>query len=120
MTRAPRGREPGGFTLVEVIVALVFLTVVAVSIGGAMQRATATIRRSRLELNAAVFLESEVERLRTQAYDSVRSGTHAHGPGIAAWTVADSTRFRQVLLVSRYGSPARGWVVDSVTIFRTP
>lgn len=116
----PRSSRARGFTLVEVLVALVFLTVVAVSIGGAMQNAIRNVRRSRMELNAAVFLEAEVERLRTIAFDSLVAGHRAQGPGIATWTVADSARFRQISLETRYGSPAGGWVVDSVTIFRTP
>ena len=113
-------RRNRGFTLIEVLVALVFLTVVAVSIGGAMQNAIRNVRRSRMELNAAVFLEAEVERLRTMAFDSLVAGHRSRGPGIATWTVADSARFRQISLETRYGSPAGGWVVDSVTIFRTP
>lgn len=109
-----------GFTLVEVLVALVILTVVAVSLGGAMETAIRNVRLSRMELNAAHFLESEVERLRTISYDSLSDGRRTRGPGVAEWTVADSTRFRLVLLETRYGSPAGGWAVDSVTIFRTP
>ncbi len=109
-----------GFTLIEVLVALLFLTVVGVSLGAASQHAARTLRRSRTELEAAHFLEGEAERLRYLAYDSLQNGTRASGRGIATWTVQDSTTFRQVLLVTRYGSPVSGLVIDSVTLFRLP
>lgn len=108
----------GGFTIIEVLVAVVFLTVVAVSLGAVTQQAARTIRRSRTELSAAGFLEAEVERLRVLDYDSVVSGKASRGRGLAIWTVEDSVTFRRVLLETRYGSPASGLVVDTVTLFR--
>jgi type II secretory pathway pseudopilin PulG len=111
-------RSPG-FTLIEIIVALVFLSVVAIALGGAAQQATRTLHRSRLELRAARFLDAEVERLRILDYDSLLAGTHTRGPGTATWTVTDSGTFRRVLLETRYGSPDMVLLVDSVTLFRT-
>ncbi|GMV05959.1 MAG: hypothetical protein AMXMBFR53_22360 [Gemmatimonadota bacterium] len=116
--RTRRASDRGGFTVVEVLVAVVFLTVVAVSLGAVTQQAARTVRRSRVELGAAEFLEAQVERLRILDYDSVVPGTFARGRGIATWTVEDSTTFRRVLLETRFGSPATGLVVDSVTLFR--
>ena len=109
-----------GFTLVEILVAMVILTVVAVSFGATTQHATRIVTRSRTELAAQQFLEVEAERLRLLAFDSLVDGSRARGRGIATWWVQDSTAFRQVLLETRYGSPATGLVVDSVVIFRTP
>jgi len=112
------GRPNGGFTLVEVLVALVFLTVILISFGASSQYANRIINASRTELAAHQFMEIETERLRILAWDSLADGTRARGRGIASWTVQDSTSFRQVLLVTRYGSPASGLVVDSVVLFR--
>ena len=115
-----RGKGGAGFTLIEVLVALVFLTLVATALGAASQQAARTLRRSRVELDAARVLEDESERLRYLSFDSLVGGTRTHGRGIATWTVADSGAFRQVLLVTRYGSPASGLAVDSVTLLRFP
>lgn len=109
---------PGGFTIIEVLVSVVFLTVIAVSLGTVTQQAARTIRRSRVELQAAEFLESQVEQLRFLAYDSLEAGTTSRGRGVATWTVEDSVTFRRILLETRFGSPATGLVVDSVTVFR--
>lgn len=107
-----------GFTLIEVLVTLVFLTVVGVAFSSASQHATRILQRSRLELNASLFLETEVARLRLLAYESLVDGSRADGRGIASWTVADSAAFKEIMLEVRYGSPARGLLIDSVTIYR--
>lgn len=114
-----RASAAEGFTLVEILVALVFLTLVAVSYGATTQWSSRVMSRSRAELDAQQFLEVETERLRLLAWDSLVDGTRSRGRGIATWSVVDSTSFRQVLLETRYGSPASGLVVDSVMIFRT-
>jgi len=109
----------GGFTLAEVLVALVFLTLVSISFAATTQQAARIITRSRTELAAQQFLEAETERLRVLAYDSLRDGSNTRGRGIVTWWVQDSTTFRQVLLETRFGSPATGLLVDSVVLFRT-
>lgn len=108
-----------GFTLPEILVALVFLTLVAVSFATTTQYAGRIVNRSRLELAAGQFLQVETERLRVVAYDSLRDGSRARGRGIATWSVQDSSSFRQVTLETRYGSPATGLLVDSIVLFRT-
>jgi len=104
--------------MIEVIVTLVFLSVVGVALAASTQQASRVLRQSRSELNAARFLETQAERLRLVPYDSLAEGTRTEGRGIAHWVVADSTDFRRVVLETRYGSPATGLRVDSVTIFR--
>jgi len=116
-----RGRQPeGGFTLVEVLVALVFLTLVAVTFAATTQYASRIVNRSRVELDAQQFLEVETERLRVLHYDSLEDGKRSRGRGIASWSVTDSTSFKQVLLIARFGSPATAFVVDSVILVRRP
>ncbi len=115
MTRRTRR---AGFTLIEVLVTLVVMTIVSVSLAGANQYAARIMQRSRMELNATRFLESEVERLRLVPYTSLASGQRTSGRGIVTWTVVDSTTFRRVSVVTRYGSAATGMVFDSVTIYR--
>ncbi len=113
-----RRQASGGFTLVEVLVTLVIMTVIGVSLAAANQYSTRIMQRSRMEINAARFLVSEVERLRLVPYTTVTSGTRAVGRGISTWTVIDSTSFRRVFVETRYGSAATGLVIDSVTIYR--
>ncbi len=113
-------RARAGFTIIEVLVTLVVLTVVGVSLAGANQYAARILQRSRMELNAARFTETEAERLRLTTYASLATGQRTEGRGIARWTVVDLTTYRQVTLVTVYGSGAIGFVTDSLTIYRLP
>jgi len=110
--------DRSGFTLAEVMVAMFFLSLVVISLAGATDYANRIVTRSRTELAAQEFLERETERLRLLDYASLADGQRTDGRGIATWQVVDSTTFRQVLLVTRYGSPATGQVVDTVVVFR--
>jgi len=116
--RAPASAHSAGFTLVEVMVAMFFLSLIVLSLAGATDYANRVVTRSRTELAAQEFLERETERLRLVDYAALASGTRAEGRGIAKWQVVDSTTFRQVLLETRFGSPATGLVVDTVVLFR--
>lgn len=122
MTRAGdvRPAPRAGFTLVEVIVALFFLTLVVISLGSATEYANRVVQRSRSELAAQRFMELEAERLRLLDYAALEDGERTRGRGIATWRVVDSTTFRQILLETRWGSPGRGFVVDTIVIFRRP
>ncbi len=110
--------QRGGFTLVEVMVALFFLSLVVMSLAAATDYANRVVTRSRTELAAQQFLTLETERLRLLDYAQLQDGKRTRGRGIAQWQVVDSSTFRQVLLETRYGTPAAGLVVDTVVIFR--
>jgi prepilin-type N-terminal cleavage/methylation domain-containing protein len=109
-----------GFSLVEVVVAVVILTLIVMSLTASNRYAATLAWRSEQELSAARFLEAETERLRVLPYDSLQSGARSSGRGTATWTVSDSGTFRQVILETRFGSATQGLLVDSVTLFRTP
>ncbi len=108
-----------GFTFIEVIIALTLLAAAGIAFSSASHQATRTLQRARLELNATRFLETEVERLKILDYDGLSDGSRTEGRGVASWTVADSTDFREILLETRYGTPASGMLVDTVIILRT-
>ncbi len=113
-----RGAGPSGFTLVEVVVALIFLTVVALSLTSTTQFAARLMGRSELELQAAHFLEREAERLRATEIDSLVDGSRSAGLGEASWEIVDSTTFVQISLTTRYGTGVSGFLGDTVTILR--
>lgn len=116
-----RARTSGtaGFTIIEVMVAIVVLTVVSVSLGLVIERAAAVTRRSRLELAAATFLLAEAARLRESPWASLTSGSVARGDSVATWTVSDSGAVRRIVLVTAQTSATGSQVAqDSVLIVR--
>ncbi|MGB1657460.1 MAG: type IV pilus modification PilV family protein [Longimicrobiales bacterium] len=107
-----------GFTIVEVVIALLFMTVVALSFAASNQFSARLQGRSEIELRAAQHLEAEVERLRALSLDSLSTGSRSSGLGQASWDVVDSTTFVQIILATEYGNASMGTVLDSVTIYR--
>lgn len=118
MTRPGASPRRAGFTIIEILVALVFLTVVAIALASAIEQATRTVRHSRVELDAGLFLETEAERLRAMPYDSLTAGSRSLGLGTANWTVSDSAGSRRIVLVTRYGDAGSRQVWDTVSMVR--
>ena len=116
MNRARRVDTVMGFTVIEVMIAVVVLTVVAVSLGMITRQVTAVMGRSRLELGAAAFLMTEAARLRETPWDSLTNGSRTRGDSVATWTVSDSAGVRRILLVTGYTGTLIA--VDSALIVR--
>ena len=102
-----------GFTLIEVVVALVVLEITVVGVAGILQLASSTLERAE-ELEAAVAsAEGVLDSLKQVA--PIESGTQSFGGGEVAWTVSDArdvvlravTRRRVTLFVVRTVLPAR-------------
>ena len=108
----------GGFTLVEVLVAIVILSLGAMAWVGTGRVAAASMRAAALELRAAQLIQEEVERLRTLPLDSVRSGSVSRPAGDALWTVADSGSYLRVELVVSSRPEAGRSLTDTVWVYR--
>jgi len=107
-----------GFTLVEVLVAIVILSIGALAWVGTSRVASASMRAATLELRAAQLIQEEVERLRTAPLDSLRAGSAARPAGDALWTVADSGAYLRIELVVST-RPERGRILsDTVWVYR--
>lgn len=107
-----------GFTLIEILVAIVILSVGALAWVGTSRVGSASMRQAALELRAAQLLQEQVERLRTIPVDSVRAGSVARPAGDALWTVADSGKYVRVQLVVRARPEAGRTLADTVYLYR--
>jgi len=111
-----RGRR--GFTLVEVVVAVVVLSVGALALLGSSRVSATSLRRAVLETRVARLLETEVERLRAAPLATLVGGTAAYPEGSTAWTVTDSVTYLRVELVVQ-ARPERGaTLTDTVWVYR--
>lgn len=109
-----------GFTLVEVVVAMVLTTVVGLGFAGATRYTTRVVARSGAELRATEFLRSEVARLRSVEVGALADGARVVGSARSSWTERDEGGIRRVQLVTRVGDAASGDVVDTVVVTRRP
>lgn len=113
-----RVRREGGFTLVEVLVAIVILSVGAFALVGTSRVASASVRRAVLELRTAQLIQEHVERLRTLPVDSVRNGSVSGPAGDALWTVVDSVTYLRVELVVRARPEGGRTLSDTLYVYR--
>lgn len=107
-----------GFTVVELIVAIVLLSVVVVSLAAASLYSSKALRRSSEELRASELVQGELERLLSLPYDSLVDGSRTLPQGTSTWTVLDSVSYRRIVLVTHYAPTAAFSVWDTVAAYR--
>jgi prepilin-type N-terminal cleavage/methylation domain-containing protein len=108
----------GGFTLVEVVVAIFILSLGALALVGTGRVASASLRQATLELRVAQLLQEEAERLRTLPVDSLRDGVASRVAGDALWIVRDSGAYVRVELVVAARPEAGRTLADTVYVYR--
>lgn len=109
-----------GFTLVELMVAVVLLFAMAIALVGTTRIVSRSLRQATLELRAAQLIHDEVHRLRTLPSASLQDGTATHPGGSSAWTVADSGAYLRVELEVTTAPLAGTSLVDTLYVYRTP
>ena len=110
------GPEASGFTLVEVLVALVVLSVGVLALGASAGAAARLIGQGHRSTQAAQLALARIEALRAAAPGCLGlvNGTASH-PGHLTewWTVSGSGRGRSVMVAVRYPT-GRHWHEDTL------
>lgn len=99
--RSPDARS--GFTIVEVIVAMIILTTGVLGLAGTTGLIVRQITLSDATTERSVALQSVIERLRAQDYDSVDSGSDTLGNYAVGWTVGLDGQTSKVVTVVTTG-----------------
>lgn len=87
--------ERGGFTLVEMVIALTILLIGILGVAGLMGTSVTQTRRADNLTNSAIAAQQVLDRISMLPFDSVPEGTYSDsvsfGPGeyIVVWTVED-------------------------------
>lgn len=79
-----------GFTLVELLVALVILTVGILGLAGATGLVIRTVTAADFTTQRSAALGGTLERLRSMPFDSVQTGNGTVGPYEVVWTSTPS------------------------------
>ncbi len=107
-----------GISIVELLIGLSLIAIVVTSLAAASLYASRLVTSSRLQLAAAEFQQSELERLLALPYTSLASDSRTTSKGTARWEVEDYFSYRRIFLVTHY-TPAPGLSVwDSVAVYR--
>ena len=107
-----------GISMVELIVGITLLAVVVLSLSTASLYASRTVTRSRVQLAAAEFQQSELETLLAVPYANLVSGNRTMTDGTSTWTVVDSFTYRRIMLVTNYTPAAAISIGDTVVAYR--
>ena len=81
----------GGFTLVELIVAIVILTVGIVGMGGSTGWAARQVTLSDMTLERTIARQTVVERLKSTDFSSIAAGSESIGNFRIVWTLPQSS-----------------------------
>jgi len=100
--RSPDAPVPGraGFTIVEVIVAIVILAVGLLGMAGTTSVVLRQVTMANLATARTVALQSTLERLRGISFDSVAAGSDSVGLFQVTWTVTDEFQWKDVEIVT--------------------
>lgn len=104
----PRFDARAGFTLVEVLVALIILTVGVLGLAGTTAIAVRQVTLADVTSDRAAALQTVIERLRSQPYNNLASGTDSVGMFEMTWTVRQDQRSTAVEIVTLGPGQATG------------
>lgn len=123
MIRVHRARTLPGFTVIEVMVAVIVLTIIAAALGRVTRQVGAVSRRAQRELGATAFLMTEAARLRGAPWNELTDGSHTRGDSVASWTVSTAGHVRRIVLITGYTSRVTGSFVawdTAIVVRRSP
>lgn len=89
-TGRTRGAQPQrGFTIVEIVVAMIILTVGVLGMAGTTAFVVRQVTLAQVTTRRAAAVQDVVERLRAVEYQNMASGQDSIGPFHVRWVVAD-------------------------------
>jgi prepilin-type N-terminal cleavage/methylation domain-containing protein len=107
-------RGEGGFTIIEVLIAIVVLAVGIVALVGSSASVTRMIGRGRTSTRAVQAATERMEIIRADAYrtspdcTALANGSDSSSTGVVTtWTITGAATPRTVRVISRYRVPGR-------------
>jgi prepilin-type N-terminal cleavage/methylation domain-containing protein len=94
------GHKESGFTLVEVIVAIVVLAVGLLGMAGTTAVVLRQLTVADLSNQRAMALQTTLERLRAAPFDDVATGSDSVGNFRVNWTVTDEFQWKDLEIVT--------------------
>jgi prepilin-type N-terminal cleavage/methylation domain-containing protein len=89
-----------GFTIVEVVVAIIILAVGLLGLAGTTVLIIRQTTLADIASDRSVALQSTIERIRATPFDSVEAGSESSGSYDVAWAVTDVGQWKNVDIVT--------------------
>jgi prepilin-type N-terminal cleavage/methylation domain-containing protein len=90
-----------GFTIVEVIVAIIILATGLLGLAGTSVLIIRQTTLADLSSDRSVALQSTIEKIRATPFDSVQAGSESSDLFDVAWSVTDGGRWKNVDIVTK-------------------
>ena len=120
MTRSIQSAPRGGFSLVEVLVAMSLLTVVMMGLGGAATLGLSQMGKARQDLQYSADVQQVTDSLVAKGWNNVASGSANIRGRAIAWTVTTINPKSQkvAIVVQRRGQANTGVIYsDTLTLY---
>ncbi len=98
-----RTRSRGGFTLVEVIVAVIVLAVGVLGLAGTTAYIVRQITLANVMTERSVALQTVIERLQAMPFDSVGTGSDSVGSFGVSWSSTSETSLSKLVTIVTAG-----------------
>lgn len=98
-----RARARSGFTIIEVIVAMMILVVGVLGLAGATGQIIRQITFADLESERAVAFQTVINRMQSLPYANVVNGTATIGVFDVSWTVANAGSQSKIVTITTVG-----------------
>jgi len=96
----PTREERAGFSIIEVLLAMVILAFGALGMAGTTLVMIKQTTLSDVTTDRAVALQTTIERIRALPFDSVEAGQDSVGAYQLSWTVSDGRHWKSVEIVT--------------------
>lgn len=97
------GADRGGFTMVEIMVAIIILSIGLLGLAGTTGYLIQTVSMGDLMTERAAAFQTVVDRLQSLPYDSVSSGSDSVGIFAVTWNAVDDGPQSKILTVETVG-----------------
>jgi len=98
-----RGSRRGGFTIVEVIIAMIVLSLGVVALAGTTMLIVRQVTLANVMTQRSVALQSVIERLQATSFDNVGSGSDSSGVFDMTWSSISETSQSKLVSVITIG-----------------
>lgn len=113
MTRVERRSADGGFSMIEVIIAIVILTVGVLGLAGTTAYIVRQVTLADLMTERSAAFQTIVDRIQSLPYDSVGSGSTTIGVFSATWSSVNSGPQNKVVTIITVGPGLGGALVPT-------
>ena len=123
-SRMRRRRRPGrarqGFTVIEMIIAIMVMSIGIMGLAGTARYVAMQMGNGRTQTIAATFATKVADSLSARRCAAIASGSQTKRGVTITWTVADSTRTKWVTEQVQYKTKSGAKTVNYLTVIQCP